>query len=154
MKILAVSDSHRKIENLLRAVSAEKPDMILHMGDYAADTDVLAENCPDIPVRRVRGNCDGAVREKDTDEFIVEGKRFFITHGHLFGVKRSTDSLMQQGLCAQADVVLYGHTHYQDMTSIGSMIMLNPGSIGYDRDYAVLELENGDIKVHMKHLIK
>ena len=152
MKILVLSDSHGKVKNMLAAAGQEAPDMIIHLGDYARDCGALRVNCPDLSVKCVRGNCDGNAPGLDTDEFTVGQKHFFITHGHLFGVKRNTDSLIQHGICAGADIVLYGHTHYQDMTHIGEMLLVNPGSIGYDRDYAVIEIIDGVLTVKMKHL--
>ena len=154
MKILILSDSHGMIDNLLTAAEIEKPDIIMHMGDYASDCENLYMHYPNADIKCVRGNCDRNVPENVNaiEKFTLQGKRFFITHGHLFGVKQSTDSLIEHGLAENADVILYGHTHCQHMQHVGQMLVVNPGSIGYDRDYAVMQINNGEITVQMKHL--
>lgn len=56
---------------------------------------------------------------------------------------------------ADADFVLYGHTHAQVVRRIGSVTIINPGSAGDARDHhnnrqlscAVLETETGEVTV-------
>ena len=57
MKLLILSDSHKKMDYMLRAVEREQPDHIIHLGDHDRDAMRLAERCPDIPLWSVCGNC-------------------------------------------------------------------------------------------------
>ena len=41
MKILVVSDSHGKVDNLIRAVELTHPDYVLHLGDCQRDLEKL-----------------------------------------------------------------------------------------------------------------
>ena len=41
MKILVLSDSHREMENMHKAVLRENPDMIFHLGDHYKDAKLL-----------------------------------------------------------------------------------------------------------------
>ena len=144
MKILVMSDSHGSKDNILKAVALESPEMILHLGDYDRDCTDLQWEYPEIPLRSVRGNCDWSSAGLDTDEFTLSGKRFFITHGNLFGVKHGLASIIKTATARDADVLLFGHTHVPHYSVSGSLSVINPGSIGMGgKTYAVLELKNG-----------
>ena len=153
MKILAISDSHGNTDALLRAAAVTGPELILHMGDHSWDCDVLRQNMPQIPVRAGRGNCDRQASELDIDEFVVEGKRIFMTHGNLYGVKMGLDQLITTAMYRNADVVLFGHTHIPYSEEFEGMLILNPGSVGRgEKTYAVITIENGVVKYEIKHL--
>ena len=153
MKILVVSDSHGNTDALLRAAAVTGPDLILHLGDHCYDCDVLADNMPQIPVRCVKGNCDIGALELDIDEFVVENKRIFMTHGDLYGVKSSLDSLITTAMYKNADIVLFGHTHRAYELEYEDMLILNPGSVGRnEKSYAVLTVENGTVDWEIEYL--
>jgi putative phosphoesterase len=56
---------------------------------------------------------------------------------------------------ADADIVLYGHTHQQVVRQVGRVLVVNPGSAGDARDHrnggrlscAVLDLESDEVQV-------
>jgi putative phosphoesterase len=56
---------------------------------------------------------------------------------------------------ADADIVLYGHTHCQVVKRVGSVLVINPGSAGDARDSrndrqlscAVLDLSSEEVRV-------
>jgi len=153
MKILVLSDSHKAKDNILTAVELESPDMVLHMGDHEKDCLIIEQNYPYLPVRTVRGNCDSWALGLDNDEFELEGKRFFMTHGHLFNVKTSKDSLIASAKNRDADVVLYGHTHIPHYEVIDGLTIINPGSVNNPlKYYAILEIKNGVTKCDLKSL--
>lgn len=152
MKILILSDSHRNIENLVAAVERERPDHILHLGDYGNDCAVLGLQFKDTPIDVVCGNCDGMVDLPNELELMLAGKKVFMTHGHRYGVKRNLESLVNEGYAVYADVVLYGHTHIQDMQSYGDMLIINPGSVGFEGNYAVMNIDDGKITAELKRL--
>lgn len=153
MKILVVSDSHGNIKALSRAAALTGPDVILHLGDHDRDCADLRRIVPDAMIRAVRGNCDPTSQELDADNFVLEGKRIFMVHGHNHGVKYSLDRLVTSGLYMEADVVLFGHTHRQYAEYYDGMLVLNPGSIGMGKKtYAVLEIGHGEISYELCEL--
>lgn len=129
MKIAVFSDSHGSIDPMLRAVRAFAPDMILHLGDHASDAQSLQVECA-IQVKAVRGNCDLGSFAPQSDFFEMGGLRTLMCHGHLHRVKLSLDSLLNAAHFSRADIVLYGHTHVPHIERIGSMLVINPGSVG------------------------
>ena len=146
MKILVFSDSHGNYNSMLDAVALESPDMILHLGDHDKDCDDIELLYPEIPLRSVRGNCDRFSAGLDTDEFLLDGKRFFMTHGHLFGVKSGKTRIISKAKDRDADVLLFGHTHVPHFSVADGLAVINPGSIGSGgKYYAVLEIKNGEI---------
>ncbi|MCL2226833.1 MAG: YfcE family phosphodiesterase [Oscillospiraceae bacterium] len=151
MKILVMSDSHNYTKSMLKAVELETPDTIVHLGDYDRDCAKLKLEHPEIEFCTVRGNGDYLSSGKDSDEFVVGGKRFFITHGHLFGVKKDLTPLISYANDNKYDVLLFGHTHIPHYSVSGDMAIVNPGSIGAAGNaYAVLELKNGAITCELK----
>ena len=154
MKILVMSDSHGSKNNMLNAVKRETPDWILHLGDNDKDCSDISLMHPDIPLRTVRGNCDRLSAGLDIDEFELEGKRFFMTHGHLFGVKSGKAKVINAATERGADILLFGHTHVPYYSSADNLIVINPGSINSGgKYYAVLEIKNGAISCELKILI-
>jgi len=151
MKILVMSDSHGWNEAMINTVEYESPNMILHLGDKCTDCECLEQMFPEIPLRSVKGNCDFGTRGIDMDEFVVEGKRFFMTHGHLFGVKLSKLRVIDAAAKREADILLFGHTHIQHYEDFEGMIVLNPGCIGLNiKSYAVIELIDGEVIFELK----
>ena len=58
MKILIISDTHRKHENLLKVLERECPvDLLIHLGDAEGYEDYIAEQAG-CPVEVVAGNND------------------------------------------------------------------------------------------------
>ena len=58
MKILVFADSHGRSAGMFYAIENEKPDAVIHLGDYTGDADELERAYRAIPVYRVRGNND------------------------------------------------------------------------------------------------
>jgi len=138
---------------MLTAVELENPDWILHIGDNDRDCGDIELMYPDIPLRSVRGNCDRLSPGLDIDEFVLEGKRFFMTHGHLYGVKSGKAKIVQTAIERGADILLFGHTHVPFYSVTGELTIVNPGSIGSDgKNYAVLDIKNGAVTCELKNL--
>ena len=153
MKILVMSDSHGSKNNMLDVVALESPDWILHLGDNDRDCDDIELIYPDIPLRSVKGNCDRFSAGLDIDEFVLEGKRFFMTHGHMYGVKSGKARITYEAKNRGADILLFGHTHIPHHSTADNLIVINPGSIGAGgKSYAVLELENGEASCKLMNL--
>jgi putative phosphoesterase len=145
MKIIVFSDSHGSVQPMLDAVFDENPDMILHLGDLARDCIRVRQTYPDIVLRTIRGNCDGSA-PADGDEFVTQGKRIFMTHGHLYGVKFGLGGVLNAAYVRSADVLLFGHTHMPLHETLDGLLVVNPGSIGMGKKtYAVLSIEHGAV---------
>lgn len=144
MKILVFSDSHGNVQSMLRAISVFGPDMIFHLGDNIRDCCPIEANYPQIPVEKVVGNCDFGEKGNIRRVFDLEGKRFFLTHGHKYSVKMGRELLRAAAREHKAGIVLFGHTHRQYYDDDGSVVMINPGSIGFGRKtFGVINIKNG-----------
>ena len=153
MKILVMSDSHGWNDAMLDAAALETPDVILHLGDKCTDCECLEKMFPEIPLRAVKGNCDGGRAGLDMDEFTLEGKRFFMTHGHLFNVKMGKTRIVDAALKRGADVLLFGHTHTPYHDTKDSLTILNPGCVGLNQKYyAIIEINNDAVECELKSL--
>lgn len=153
MKILALSDSHGDKRALCDAVHRENPQLILHLGDYVRDCRVLEKEYPNIDRRCVRGNGDIGAFEADADEFVLEGKRFFMTHGHLYHVKSGLYALVNNGMLRSADIILFGHTHIPYYADHDGMLVINPGTIGMGKQtYAMITIEHGAVNCRIMNL--
>ncbi|MFV0496710.1 MAG: metallophosphoesterase [Candidatus Fimivivens sp.] len=146
MRILVVSDTHNNFDRLYRLVLREKDriSLLLHLGDGAQDIDDLRAVWPLMPMRFVRGNCDYTSGAPDTAVVEVEGVRLFLTHGHLFNVKATTERLAAEARRQNAAVALFGHTHRQLCRSILGVQVINPGSLNKPCDgkfgYGIIEI--------------
>jgi putative phosphoesterase len=158
MTILVFSDSHgrsAKIEEAIRR-QTEKPAAVIFLGDGLRDMSYV--DTGDIPVYSVRGNCDTGVLLFDNGgpserSFELGDKKFFITHGHNYGVKITLRSLISEAAAKDTDIVLYGHTHEKlacEMTTDNDygiklkkpLYVMNPGSIGsYPYPFGVITVD-------------
>ena len=138
---------------MLDAIAKESPEYILHLGDNERDCAAIEAMYPEIPLRSVKGNCDRGYPGLDIDEFVLCEKRFFMTHGHIHGVKMGRVSIKQAAQSKNADILLFGHTHIPHQSVVENMMIINPGSIGAGtKTYAVLEIKNGEINCELKSL--
>lgn len=165
MKILALSDSHGRSDNLGRAVELNHDvDAIIHLGDGYRDLKYV--NLPDVPIYRVRGNGEEwfSMRENNVPrELFLEfdGVKILIMHGHTHSIKSGFDGAIEYALERDADILLFGHTHtaleryIPEGTSIGRRVskrglyLFNPGSIGEPRfseaTFGLITIRNGEI---------
>ncbi len=130
MRILVLSDSHGRVDNMVQCVEREEPNHILHLGDCVRDAERLARQFPAIPMTTVPGNCDyGAL---DEPEKLIElgGRRILMMHGHTRGVKYDPQRAIYAAREYGADVLLFGHTHRPLVDFDGSLYVMNPGTVG------------------------
>ena len=147
MKILVLSDSHGKVGKMERAVEAESPRMILHLGDCWRDGEKLHDLFPDIPFHQVPGNCDYRPDEPAERLLFLEDKRVLMCHGHTYGVKQT---LLNAGYAAEEqnlDLFLFGHTHRPLVDYDGSLWVMNPGTIGRGSPctYGIITISGGKV---------
>lgn len=136
MKIFVVSDTHGSTRELINKMnSLEKPDLIIHLGDYIEDG-VKIEKKTGIKTVIVKGNGDYFHSEYNEDEILnINGKTIFITHGHNYGVRYSIDNLFYKAKEVNADLVLFGHTHVSTFFEEDGIIVMNPGSASMPRGF-------------------
>lgn len=151
MKILFITDSHRHFSFLIEMMEKEKPERVFAMEDYTKDFEELSYLYSEIPFEIVKGNCDFWDSHFSEEKIIfLEGKRIFLTHGHLYGVKSSYDSLREMGRKMKCDIILFGHTH-REFLEEKDMILANPGA-AQDGKYGILDLQKEKVEIKLKKL--
>ena len=97
MKVLIVSDTHGRDENLEIAINREAPfDMLVHCGDVEG-REFYIEALAECPCSIVSGNNDFFSDLPREDVIEVEGNKILVTHGHYYGVSMAFDQLPAQG---------------------------------------------------------
>ena len=154
-RVLIFSDTHDYIEPCVRLMTQMKDvDAVIHAGDSARDAQDLKYAFPEIPVYYVRGNNDWFSDAPDKLSVTIGGKKILIVHGHIERVKYdlTLSELTRKGEAANADLVVFGHTHKPRTEYRGKMIILNPGSVRFSRTYAVAEIEGDVLKTAIVEL--
>lgn len=154
MKILVFSDTHGDVNKMHRAImSHSDADVVIHCGDGERDVEYVKMGFPSKAFYNVRGNCDFASQLEPALELTLEGKKIFVTHGHLYNVKWGTQNLIYAGMEKQADIVLYGHTHIAEDVYIDGMYVMNPGSCsGYLASYGIIEITDKGILTNISKI--
>ncbi|MBR0393311.1 MAG: metallophosphoesterase [Oscillospiraceae bacterium] len=155
MKVAVFSDTHSNTAKMVEAVHVERPDVLIHLGDFERDTEILRREFPEIPLYSVCGNCDFYPKAPAKAVVSLGPVRVFLTHGHLYNVDWSTDSLVYAAQEAECQIAMYGHTHCAENTVVGGVKLLNPGTAGKGRELtcAMVEIfENGGIAVEIRKL--
>ncbi|NUQ20317.1 MAG: metallophosphoesterase family protein [Gemmatimonadaceae bacterium] len=152
-RIGLISDTHGQLRPEVHAALAGV-ELILHAGDVGPD-EILDELEIIAPVMAVYGNTDapGRSRLRDAIELELDGLRVHVSHGHEVG------SPTPERLVAKydADVIVYGHTHQQQVARLGDRLVVNPGAAGPRRfrlepSVAVLTIEAGRAEVELRPL--
>lgn len=151
MKLLVFSDSHGVLTSMEQAVDREHPDHILHLGDYVRDARKI-DAMFDIPLTLVPGNCDYNCREPEILTPVFCGKKFYMTHGHLHGVKMMYMRAIYAAMEAEADILLFGHTHCPECFQEQGLWVMNPGACGIGGSYGIIELTGDSISCCVKRV--
>lgn len=152
MKILVFSDSHSSVAGLVKMAEIEKPDAVICAGDYARDAEELSFVKNNLDYFIVKGNCDMFDhRFKDILEFKIGGFEFYLTHGHLHGVKGSLEKLKKETKKLNKNIVIFGHTHIPFYELQNGVYYFNPGA-ARDGNYGILFLENNKVRFEQKRL--
>ena len=133
MKILVLSDSHAGLSFMRKCIEVCKPDAIVHLGDYYDDGALIGESYPHIPVHQVMGNCDkyrAPASAREILNYDVCGVRCYMTHGHRHYVQSGIGLLLADARAANAQVVMFGHTHQALCYQEDGLWVLNPGTCG------------------------
>lgn len=149
MNIGVISDTHgskKHIEIIIEHFN--DVDMFIHAGDNYQDALMIEEELH-VPVISVKGNCDYGDWPQE-EEFYLEGKKFFLTHGHKYGVKYNLQRLYFRAKEVEANCCIFGHSHVASIDIIDSIVFLNPGSLTWPRGKKkyvgiLLSIKNGDM---------
>ncbi len=135
MKILVVSDTHRKHDNLQFVIDKEKPlDMLIHLGDAEGSEQWIPEWAGEgCKMAMVLGNNDFFSRLERELEMEIGPHRALLTHGHYYGVSMGPEGLADEAKSRGCDIAMYGHTHKPFLEKVNGVTVLNPGSLSYPR---------------------
>lgn len=146
MKVLIVSDTHRKNDVYLNLVELHKPDLVIHCGD-AEGAEYLLTEAADCPVHIVLGNNDFFSELPRELEIEVGGYKVWVTHGHNYYVSMGNETIKREAVARGVDIVCYGHTHRPVIDLDEEVVALNPGSLSYPRQenrrpsYIIMEID-------------
>ena len=161
MKILVVSDTHRKDDNLKLVLSEECPlDMLIHLGDAEGSEHFIPDWVnPECRMEMVLGNNDFFSRLDREREIDIAGHKAFITHGQYYGVSMGPEGLVDEAKSRGCDIAMYGHTHRPFLDVIDGVTVLNPGSLSYPRQegrrpsYMIIHVDaDGKMDYQQKYL--
>ena len=136
MKVGIITDTHDKQSILKKAIEVfteHKVDCVLHAGDITSPSSVqVLASIDHARFIGVFGNCDS---DKSALESIVsshegeiqigvyrgkiEGKKLLMAHD-----PRALGNMVVNG---DFDLIVYGHTHVQDIRRDGNTLVINPG---------------------------
>jgi len=153
LKLIVISDTHGEKSWVQKAVEENcDAGIIIHCGDFASDLEIVsampieaisvAGNVLDL--RRAQLMPDDRMEERI---LVYEGVRILLTHGHRYDVKNTLNKLYYRAQEAQADLVLFGHTHAALNLAHGGITFLNPGSPARPRggkpSYGIVKISEG-----------
>ncbi len=147
MKILIISDTHGKHENLRQILfDVGDVDMLIHCGDTEGGEHAIMQMAG-CPCRIVSGNNDFFSRLPAEEEFEIGKYKAFLTHGHYYGISMGYEKLLEEASFREADIAFFGHTHRPVVMKKNGIFLVNPGSVSYPRQegrlpsYCIMELD-------------
>jgi len=159
MKIIIVSDSHgnHKALSKLAKKFGKKAGLYIHLGDESDDAVVFErENLNTLKVPGIFEVSYALPHTKNRLIHEVHGKKLLLTHTHK---KNSHDPAYKPPLeqfLAQANAVLYGHTHIPAIEKdLSGKFWINPGHLkendnrGFPMSYAVMEITDDTFNVNI-----
>lgn len=156
MKIIALSDSHRRSDRVDKLFEKTHlyADLYVFTGDGLNDIENMFYIYPGKKILCVSGNCDIAATEPYVRQTECCGKTVVITHGHMQRAKSGLGGLKSLARDTGAEVVIFGHTHEKLCKYEDGIYYINPGSLGVPHDgapsYAVIDIsEKGVLCSHV-----
>lgn len=156
MKVLVFSDSHGEYSSMKTAIRTQTAaEVVLFCGDGEEDFDSVKREFPDKMFVAVRGNCDWGSALPYSETLVLEGKKIFMTHGHLQRVKMYYDEIINYAHSIGADILLFGHTHTAYTNYDNGLYIMNPGSAsGYAATYGIIDITEAGILTNVIPLPK
>lgn len=153
-KILVISDTHGRTDNLDKILPRVKPlDQLIHLGDVGRDIDYI-EVVAECACCFVAGNNDFYSDLPKERVIKLNGVSIFLTHGHYYYVNARKDFVRSAAVQRGAQIALFGHTHVPYLEEENGILVANPGSLSLPRQaehiptYMLLYIdENGKIRV-------
>lgn len=151
MRILVVSDVHGDFYSLKKAIDSQpSAEVVIFCGDGEKEFQTIKMYYSNKMFIGVKGNCDFGSMLLGVETITLEGKKIFITHGHLYNAKMTMTNLYYAAKEQNADILLYGHTHKAVSDYNDGMYILNPGSCnGYDASYAYIDITPSGIMTNI-----
>ncbi len=149
MKVLIVSDTHRKNDNYFTVLNMHKPDLVIHCGD-SEESEYALTQAADCPVKIILGNNDFFSELPRELELNIGHYKVWVTHGHNYYVYMGNENIKREAIARGVDVVMYGHTHKPVVDIDDEVIAINPGSLSYPRQeghkpsYIIMEIDRFD----------
>ncbi|MCP1125376.1 YfcE family phosphodiesterase [Bacillus sp. AFS018417] len=150
MKALIVSDSHGSVKELkqLKERYEGNVDVMIHCGD----SELTSHHSELEGFHVVKGNCDFVGDFPNDIITDVQSTRFLVTHGHLYNIKMTLQTLLYRAKEAEANIVCFGHSHILGVEIIDDILFINPGSILLPRSrrektFALLEIQESEIDI-------
>ena len=158
MRVLVVSDTHRKNDLYIALVERLSPDMVVHCGDVEGSAYTIRE-AAHAECHIVAGNNDFFDSLPEDDEFMIGRYKAYLTHGHHYYISVGTEMLKDEAKARGFDIVFFGHTHRPLIERDENLLIINPGSISYPRQegrknsYVLMEVdEDGKIDAKMCYI--
>ena len=146
MKVLIISDTHRKNENYIKFLQKVGTlVLVINLGDIAGSEYTIQE-AAGCPVEMVAGNNDFFSNLPSEKTLQIGSYCVMITHGHRYYISMGNEMLKKEAIAQGIDIVMYGHTHKPVIDISDNIIAINPGSLSYPRQenrkpsYIIMEL--------------
>lgn len=129
-KVVIVSDNHGR--DVLDDIVAMHPDAdaYIHCGDSEMNNYEVKDFV------HVNGNNDYYGNFPNEATIKVGKVGIYITHSHLFSYHKRLERILKRAQAHDCQVACFGHTHMVLMKEVEGVLMLNPGSLRYNRDYS------------------
>lgn len=159
MRILIVSDTHRKNENFIKVLEKESlVDEVIHCGDIEG-SEYFFSRSAGCPVKMVMGNNDFFSDLPRELQIRVGKYNALVTHGHNYRVSMGYEMIKREALARGMNMVICGHTHKPVVDFSDEVAVLNPGSLSYPRQegrrpsYILMEVsDSGEVQCFLKYL--
>ena len=132
-KVLVISDTHGRTDNLDKILPLVKPlDQLIHLGDVGRDVEYI-EVIAECPCCFVSGNNDFYSTLPRERLIKLNGVPVFLTHGHYYYVNSRKDYVRSAAIQRGARIALFGHTHVPYLEEDNTILVANPGSLSLPR---------------------
>lgn len=142
MKIGIISDTHDHLNNVLKAIEIfrkHEVQTVLHAGDMISpSTAQLFSELAGVRFIAVFGNCDikRSILRSTVQSFggeIHEGMYQGRLDGKTVCMAHEPRAIQQTAESGQYDLVVYGHTHRNDIRRVGKTLIVNPGEATHSK---------------------
>lgn len=146
-KMVVVSDNHGLTGVLVDVLEQHRDaSVFIHCGDVELNEPLLDK------FYVVNGNNDYFKQFDDHILLSIYKHKFYITHGHEYLRYHRHEKLYEKGKSLGVDIVFYGHEHIYQESLFDDIILLNPGSLYYNRDnnppsYAEILIKKDKIEI-------